>query len=173
MATGKDKHEDDQLNGIAERDVQQSANCVAKTARDAFSCLAKQSGEGDNSNSVHRKHYAGRQVGKVDGDADRNKYQQDIDIAGQENLLESNEKVDYEVVLLSWLLFCLARWHCLGCLIRPRIWSRARNACRTIWDRLARCRGLPRLRQRRTMSFSSRPCSDTVWELESAPPQER
>lgn len=85
--------QDNEFHSISESNVHQSANGITHSVRHGLSGVAQEAGERDDGNSIHGKDHAGAHVGhELDSDADRNKDEQDVQVAVEDDHLAGDEE---------------------------------------------------------------------------------
>ena len=84
--------EDDQLNGIAKRHIQQRAECVTHSSSHALGGMGKESRERHNGNGIHSENDAGIKVANMNGEPDWYKDQKDVDPAVEQGILRVHTK---------------------------------------------------------------------------------
>lgn len=99
--------ENDQLDCVAKGDVHQSAHSIAEPLCNTLGSVSKKACQGHDGDGVHGKDDAIRKAGKMDGNADGDKDEEDIDPAGGQDVPDDIEETDHNRPLLWLWLFLL------------------------------------------------------------------
>jgi hypothetical protein len=96
---------DDQLDGISECDIHERANGVSQPHGNALGGVTEESSKGYDGYRVHGENNASTSASEVDGNTDRHKHQQNINVAGQEDVLEGEEEPNSHIFVGSGSTF--------------------------------------------------------------------
>lgn len=93
--------QDDEFHSISKGDIHQGTDGVAEAVGHSLGRMAEQAGERDDGDGIHGKDHTRAYAGhEVDGDADGDKDQQDIDPAVEDDLLEDQEEAPEDIGLV-------------------------------------------------------------------------
>lgn len=89
--------QDDQLDGIAKRDIQEGAGGIAEFTSNTLGGMTEQPSQRNDGDGVHGKDNAGAGVHLRDGDADGHKDEEQVDLAVQHDHPTCPSKSEQEI----------------------------------------------------------------------------
>lgn len=102
-------HENNQFDRISECHIHQSSNCVSEADRNTLRSVTKKTGQWNDGYCIHREDYAARGPCEMNRNANGHKDQKDIDVAGEQDVLDGQEESGDDALLSPGSSFILRR----------------------------------------------------------------